>query len=67
VKALARVSHQTHSFEPVEKVLLEKEVRGVSVDDVLLTLYKMTSPIAAGILQFRWQTAGNRSIVDLAP
>jgi hypothetical protein len=67
VKAPARVSHQTYGFEPVEKVLLEKEVRGVSVDHVLLTLYKMTGLVAASILQFRWQTASNSPIVDLAP
>jgi len=47
-------------------VLLEKQVRGVSVKYVLLTLYKMTSPVAASILQSRWQTASNRPIVDLA-
>jgi hypothetical protein len=51
----------------VEKVLLEKEVRGVSVDDLFLTLYKMTGPVAASILQFRGQTASNGPIVDLAP
>jgi len=67
VKALARVSHQTHGFKPVEKVLLEKLVRGVSVNNVLLTLCKMTSSIAASILQLRWQTASNGPYVDLAP
>jgi hypothetical protein len=51
----------------VEKVLLEKKVCGVCVDDVLLTLYEMTDPVAASILQFRWQTASNRPIIDLAP
>jgi hypothetical protein len=34
---------------------------------VLLTLYEITNPVPASILQFRWQTASNRSIVNLAP
>jgi hypothetical protein len=67
VNALARLSYQTHGFEPVEKVLLEKDVRRVAIDDVLLTLYKMTGPVAASILQLRWQTASNHPIIDLAP
>ena len=53
MNASVRLSHEAHSFEPVKKVLLEKQVRCVSVDDVLLTLYKMTSLVAASILQFR--------------
>jgi hypothetical protein len=36
----------------MEEVLLEKDVRRVAVDDILLTLYKMTSLVAASILQF---------------
>jgi hypothetical protein len=67
MNASARLSHEAHGFEPVEKVLLKKQVRHVSVDDVLFILYKMTSPVAASILQFRWQTASNRPIVDLTP
>jgi hypothetical protein len=51
----------------MEEVLLEKDVRRVAVNDVLLTLYKITSLIAASILQFSWQTVSNRPIIDLAP
>jgi hypothetical protein len=51
----------------VEKVFLKKQVRRISVEYVLLTLYKMTSPVAASILQFRWQTASSGVIVDLTP
>jgi hypothetical protein len=54
-------------IKPVEKVLLEKEMRGVSVDYLLLTLYEMASPVAASILQFRWQAASSRPIIDLTP
>jgi hypothetical protein len=63
----AQLPYEAHRLEPVEKVLLEKKVCGVCVDDVLLTLYEMTDPVAASILQFRWQTASNRPIIDLAP
>jgi hypothetical protein len=47
-------------------VLLEKQVRRVSVDDVLLTLLKMTNPVATRILQLRWQVAVNRLSINLS-
>jgi hypothetical protein len=37
----------------MEKVLLEKDVRRVAVDDVVLTLLEMTDPVTARVLQIR--------------
>jgi hypothetical protein len=47
-------------------VLLEKQVRRVSIDDVLLTLLKMTNPVATRILQLWWQVAVNRLSINLS-
>jgi hypothetical protein len=37
----------------MEKVLLEKDVRRVAVDDVVLTLLEMTDPVTTRVLQIR--------------
>jgi hypothetical protein len=51
----------------MEEVLLEKDVRRVAVDDVLLTLLEMVDPVTTRIPQFEWQAASNRPFVDLGP
>jgi hypothetical protein len=51
----------------MEEVLLEKEVRRVSIDDVLLTLLEMVDPVTTRIPQFGWQAASNGPFVNLSP
>jgi hypothetical protein len=53
VNALARLPHQTHEFQPMEEVLLEKDMRRVAVHDVVLTLLEMTDLVTTRILQLR--------------
>ena len=50
--ALPCLPHQTHRFQPVQKVRLKKGVHCVSINNVLLAALNMLHPVAARIAQF---------------
>jgi hypothetical protein len=58
--------HQAESFEPVEKVLLEKGVELVIVIKLRTTPLKMLDPVETCILSLWRKTFLNSTAVDLA-
>jgi hypothetical protein len=44
------LSNKAHSFQPIQKILLEKKIDRIPIMDMAATLLQMVCPIMASIL-----------------
>ncbi|EMD66094.1 hypothetical protein COCSADRAFT_268339 [Bipolaris sorokiniana ND90Pr] len=59
-----RITYKTHSFYPMEKMLPEKDLRRISVDNGLLALHEMMHSVTTCILYIRCQATSDRRLAD---